>query len=559
MSRLIIGASVGNCVHVAGVLNFLRLAEDHGYKTKFLGPAIAVDYLLNAVQEEDPYMVAVSYRLTPETAVNILKRLKDVAFKRGLTSRKFVFGGTLPVSKKAKMVGLFDKVFSGEEEIEEIIAFLEEWDYTKDEIIYSHDIMSRLEKKSPYPLIRHHFGLPSIEKTIDGIRKIADSKVLDIVSLGPDQNAQESFFRPEEMDEDEKGAGGVPIRSEEDLQKLYQATRTGNYPLMRSYSGTRDVFKMAVFLSENIKNAWCAVPLSWYNKLDGRGPRSLLDSIKENQLLMKWHGERGIPVEVNEAHHWSLRDSHDTLAVVMAYLAAYNAKKMGVNNYIAQYMFNTPNGTSAKMDIAKMLAKKSMISRLVNYEFNVLTQVRSGLSSFPVNINKAKGQLAYSTFLGMSLKPDIVHVVAFSEADHAADSDDVIESCQIAQQVINNLTYDSPDFITDPIIRKRRDSLIRQADLLINVIMKIANSTFDNCTSPLSTPAILANAIKLGLIDAPHLKGNKEACGKLRTKIVDGACYAYDYTENKVIDERERIEKILKEEELWIKQKTIVF
>lgn len=401
--------------------------------------------------------------------------------------------------------------------------------------------------------------MPSIEKTVVGISEIAESKVLDIVSLGPDQNAQENFFRPEEMDEDEKGAGGVPIRTVEDLQKLYQATRTGNYPLMRSYSGTRDVFKMADLLSKNIKNAWCAVPLSWYNKLDGRGPRSLLDSIKENQLLMKWHADRGIPVEVNESHHWSLRDAHDTIAVVMAFLAAYNAKKMGVKTYIAQYMFNTPSGTSAEMDIAKMLAKKSMISRLVNDEFRVLTQVRAGLTSFPININKAKGQLAYSTFLGMSLTPDIVHVVAFSEADHAANSDDIIESCQIAKQVSNNLTYNNTDFITDPVVKNRRDSLIREADLIIDMIKKMANYTFNNCPSPLSTPAVLANAIKIGLIDAPHLKGNKEACGNLRTKIVDGACYAYDYTGNKVIEESERIEQIIKEEELWIKQKTIVF
>ncbi len=557
-SRLIIGASIGNCVHVAGVLNFLRLAEDHGYNTKFLGPAISVDYLLDVVQESDPYMVGVSYRLTPETGYNILKRLKSLAIEKELCSRKFLFGGTVPVAKKARTLSFFDRVFSGEEELEEIIAYLEERDYNTTETLYSNDLLSRIEMKSPYPLIRHHFGLPSIEKTVEGIKKIADSKVLDIISLGPDQNAQESFFRPKEMDEDEKGAGGVPIRTVQDLQKLYQATRTGNYPLMRSYSGTRDVFKMADLLSKNIKNAWCAVPLSWYNKLDGRGPRSLLDSIKENQLLMKWHGERGIPVEVNESHHWSLRDAHDTIAVVMAFLAAYNAKKMGVKTYIAQYMFNTPNGTSAKMDIAKMLAKKSLISQLVDDEFKVLTQVRAGLSSFPININKAKGQLAYSTFLGMSLKPDIVHVVAFSEADHAANSDDVIESCQIAKQVINNLTYYNTDFITDPVVKKRRDRLILEADLLINGIIKMANSIY-KCHSPLSTPEVLAKAIKIGLIDAPHLKGNKEACGNLRTRLVDGACYAYDYVRNKVIDESERIEEIIKEEELCIKQKTIVF
>lgn len=544
MERLIIGASIGNCVHVAGVLNFLRLAEQHGYKTKFLGPAVTIDYLLDAVQEAEPEMVAVGYRLTPETGFNIMKRLKDAVDERGLTSSKYIFGGTLPVAKKAQEVGLFDAVFSGEEELEEIVAFLEGKKYDEEKVDLGDDLLSRLKSKKPYPLIRHHFGLPTIEDTEKGIKEIAESKVLDIISLGPDQNAQESFFRPEEMDEDEKGAGGVPLRSKDDLIRLYEASRRGNYPLMRSYSGTRDLFKMAEMLVETINNAWCAVPLSWYNELDGRGPRKLTEAIKENRELMKWHGERDIPVEVNEAHHWSLRDAHDTIAVVMAFLAAYNARKMGVKTYIAQYMLNTPNGTSAKMDLAKMLAKKEMILSLENQDFRVLTQVRAGLTSFPTNLNRAKGQLAYATFLGMELNPDIVHVVGYSEADHAAQPGDVIESCLIARQVINNLIYGKPSFTSDPVIIDRKKSLLREAKLLLQAIRNMASSEVED---PWSDPETLANAIKIGLIDAPHLKGNPAGAGKLTTRIIEGACYAYDYNQDRIISEEERINRIVEE------------
>ena len=35
MTKRIIGASIGHCVHVAGVLNFLRLAEACGYQCTF--------------------------------------------------------------------------------------------------------------------------------------------------------------------------------------------------------------------------------------------------------------------------------------------------------------------------------------------------------------------------------------------------------------------------------------------------------------------------------------------------------------------------------------------
>ncbi|HOJ22917.1 MAG TPA: methionine synthase, partial [Armatimonadota bacterium] len=91
---------------------------------------------------------------------------------------------------------------------------------------------------------------------------------------------------------------------------------------------------------------------------------------------MRWYAERGLPVEVNEAHHWSLREAHDAVAVAMAYLAAYNARSVGVRHYIAQYMFNTPAGTYAAMDLAKMLAKIELIESLHTEQFTTYRQVR---------------------------------------------------------------------------------------------------------------------------------------------------------------------------------------
>ena len=118
-----------------------------------------------------------------------------------------------------------------------------------------------------------------------------------------------------------KMAGGVPIRTEADLATLYQASRCGNYPLMRCYSGTADVIRFAELLLRTINNAWCAVPLCWYNVLDGRGTRPVRVSIAQAQELMAWHAERAVPVEVNEAHHWSCARPI-LLHVAAAYLAA---------------------------------------------------------------------------------------------------------------------------------------------------------------------------------------------------------------------------------------------
>jgi len=56
---------------------------------------------------------------------------------------------------------------------------------------------------------------------------------------------------------------------------------------------------------------------------------------------MAWHGERGIPVELNEPHHWGMRDAPDVVFVASAYLSAYNARAWGVRDYIAAMMFNS--------------------------------------------------------------------------------------------------------------------------------------------------------------------------------------------------------------------------
>ena len=43
MQKTVVAAALGECVHVAGVLNFLRLAEIAGWRTVFLGPAVSID------------------------------------------------------------------------------------------------------------------------------------------------------------------------------------------------------------------------------------------------------------------------------------------------------------------------------------------------------------------------------------------------------------------------------------------------------------------------------------------------------------------------------------
>ncbi len=538
--RKILGAPLGNDVHVAGILSFLRLAEDQGYHTEFLGPAAGTAGIINACMEYRPHILAVSYRLTPEVVPGLIKELTDAMQEAGVGDIELVFGGTAPVARAAEATGAFRAVFSGLEGPEEVIAYLQGRDSAEENQRYPGELIPRMQSKRPYPLLRHHFGLPEMQATIDGIKKIADAKVLDIISIGPDQNAQASFFRPDEIDENQAGAGGVPVRTPDDLRALYAASRTGNYPLLRIYSGTRDLEKWAELAVETIHNAWAAIPLCWYSELDGRSNRPLLSAIQENLAIMAWYAERGIPVEVNESHHWSLRESSDTIAVAMAYIAAYNAKVQGVKHYIAQYMFNTPNGIWYDQDLAKMLAKQELIRSLHDDHFLSYTQVRTGLASLSPNLNMAKGQLASSMHLALSLKPDIVHVVGFSEADHAAKPEDVIESCEIIRGMLHNTLHGLPVAEHDPRVQQRKAELLSEAKVLIEAIKRLGSDHKD----PLSTPEVLVDAISQGLLDAPHLRGSSIAKGELKTRLIDGACVAIHPVTAEPLSEAERLQMI---------------
>ncbi len=531
---------MGHDVHVAGTLRFLRLAEEQGYDTEFLGPAVGLQGIIQAAQEYRPDILAVSYRLTPELVPNLVQDLHNALVEVGLSDIELVFGGTPPAAEAAAKTGLFRRCFSGLEGIDEIIAFLQGRDQQPAAERYPDQLLSRLAAKRPYPLLRHHFGLPNLEDTIAGIRQIAEAKVLDVISIGPDQNAQESFFRPEEMDPNQTGAGGVPLRKAEDLETLYEASRTGNYPLLRIYAGTRDLLKWAELASSTLNNAWGAVPLCWYSELDGRSNRPLAAAIAENLETIAWYGQRDIPLEVNEAHHWSLREASDTIAVVMAYLAAAFAKHQGVKHYVAQYMFNTPNGTWYNMDLAKMLAKKELIATLHDENFQSYTQVRSGLASFHANLNMAKGQLASSMHLALSLKPDIIHVVGFCEANHVATPQDVIESCEIVAGMLHNALDGLPAIEHDPAIVARKNELLAEAQELLTAIKHLGDPD-----KPLgSDPEVLVAAIRAGILDAPHLAGSNVAQGRLQTRLINGACVAVDPQTGRPLPEKERLQRL---------------
>lgn len=534
--KKILGASMGSDVHTAGILNFLELARNEGYEVIYLGGAVPIEKIIKKIDEETPDVVSISYRLGADAFENLIKEFIEKAKKlKNYEKIDFIFGGTIETSQVARKYNFFKKIFDGSEEEEDVVLFLRGQIKYKKEENFPSTLAERIEFKSPYPLIRHHIGLQTMEETIEEIKKLAESELLDIISLAPDQNCQQYFFDQEKMDPNQDGAGGAPIRNEKDFVAMYESSRRGNYPLVRCYSGTNHMVEFSQVLKRTVNNAWAAIPIFWYSELDRRSERNLLDAIKENMEGIKWNARNNIPVEINDAHQWELRYAHDSLAVATTYLAAYVAKKLGVRWYVQQYMMNTPPKLSPKMDIAKSLAKLELVETLKDETFTPYRMIRTGLLSFPADPNSAMGQLVSSMFYSSYLQPHIIHVVAYCEAMKRATSKEIIESVKMVKRANSLASRGLPDFASDPEIKARVNLLKEEAMVIIEKIKSLSPQKED----PLTDPETLYLAVKKGILDAVGLQGNSVAKGQIKSAVINGAYEAINEN-GEVLREAER-------------------
>jgi hypothetical protein len=190
------------------------------------------------------------------------------------------------------------------------------------------------------------------------------------------------------------------------------------------------------------------------------------------------------------------------------------------------------------MDLAKMLAITKLIAPLAGPDFRIWRQTRTGLLSYPVDIDAARAHLAASIYLQMALRPHIVHVVSYTEADHAATAADVIESCKIARRAIDN-ALGGPDMTQDERIQDRVVELIHEAAATLEVIRGLAPKTI---ADPLADADTLTRAVQTGILDAPQLRNNPYARGQIVSRIDSrGACIVIDPNTGEPLSEFDRI------------------
>ncbi len=295
------------------------------------------------------------------------------------------------------------------------------------------------------PLIRAHLGPYSADSTrkqcLDEFnlwcRELADKGYLDILSIGSSQLSQSNFG--ENWDNKING-GGVPVNSEEE----YAAIREAASPmLVRTYSGTKNVLKMAKMYERTINNAWNALSLWWFNELDGRGPNSLYNGLKEHIETIAYVSTINKPLETNVPHHFAFRGCDDVTYIVSEYLAAKTAKKYGIESFILQNMLNTPRSTWGIQDLAKSRAMLKLVKSLEDEHFKVILQTRAGLDYFKPSLDEAKVQLSAVSAMMDDIdpanvySPDIIHVVSYSEALFLANPDILNESIRITKYSLN--------------------------------------------------------------------------------------------------------------------------
>ena len=517
--------------HTMGIHAAAALLSDCGYRVLISPKSVeyameritvesAQEEILKWIDENHIVRIGFSYRLDPDIAVELTGRLIHL-----LTSKGY-YGGSNPKVRSVFFAGLtpaceridreYDgriSTFRGGESAEETLMVMgvpleeipkqikEGCQYDKDIAKFGKDIINAGEyarmkapEHNPYPefgtmkdtlelrldhnfkggfqpVIRAHSGpysdemsrLACLKEYQDWCHELGKAGYLDVLSIGSSQLSQSNFG--ENWDGKPNG-GGVPVNSEIEYADIWQAARP---MLVRTYSGTKNMVRLAEMYERSINISWHALSLWWFDELDGRGPNSLYDNLKEHLETIRYISTTGKPVETNVPHHFAFRGADDVTYIVSGFLAAKAAKKYGTKTFVLQNMLNTPRSTWGIQDLAKGRTLIKLVKELEDDNFRVVLQTRAGLDYFKPNLETAKAQLATVTALmddidpNNAMSPEIIHVVSYSEALFLATPKILNDSIKITKTALNEYRQLrkkglTPDVMTDD-IRKRQAEL----------------------------------------------------------------------------------------------------
>ncbi len=568
MNKRILITTLADDPHTQGLFNFTRIAREADFDVLSLPPGSGTDEILEHIRNYDPEFIGFSYRLSPDIGLDqmshIVHRISEhnLLVRSNGEKRKIAFAG-LPAAVDLVTGSLSSYDIMGIKQSQEpldsvgiVLDYLGVYDERREKIIKSAkvrltpakikelDSLAEIaavdipiepplntpseEAKKSYtarirevwpqrPIIRTHYGEPgeTIAPTVKGIEKIAEAGVVDEISLGSSDLSQRYYNEPEKW-AGKKNDGGVPYKNFHDLLLLREAARRGNYPSVKPYS---HVVNLESFVDECIKadmltGSHQAVPLFWFNKMDGRGPVDVSQSIKEHIRTVKKLTGYNIPVEMNDPNHWSSRWASDAVVVADYGLIASVMMACGVSDMVLQMQFNKPKETGDYGDIAKFLAALELVRKLTpsDMAINVWIEARTGIEHFKPDLEVARKQLARSTILQMLLNPHALHLVSYCEALYAAKPEDIIHSSGIIRKAVKIYHKNKEDlrkYINIPEIQERKEYLLKESMFLLKEIAKLNpeynDGTINTMYRYLSDGDTLYEALKRGYMSAPGI------------------------------------------------------
>ena len=608
-NRFFVATSLANDPHTEGMHNASKIATLGEVGSLILPPSLDYTAFYEAIDKYKPRFIGLSYRQNENVAVHELFKVVNYFYTSGLIKPedevKIQFAGLprtikiledkineLPLQvilcknspkvlkRVTETVDFFEIVNNREQIIKQVYDELvpkgiELFDQLADEVVRGDDYknepplpvpsiaackdyVTRI-REAEFPVLRSHFGIPAsdIQPTVDGIRELANARVLDEISLGSSDLSQRYFGHPE-MFEKLKNDGGVPYKDFNDLVALYQASRYGNFPGVKPYCHVNDLvgFVNQCLDAGMLRGVHQAVPLYWFNELDGRGPAIVRENIKEHFACVRELAKNGIPVEMNDPNQWSSRWAHDTIIVASYALISAVMTMCGVQNMVLQMQFNKPKETGDYADLAKMSAGMEMAHRISMGRRSpapIFRETRTGIESLSADMDLAKWQLARSTFLQMCLDPHIIHIVSYCEANYAARPADIIDSSRLIRRAVRIFRQNKDDImklVNVPLVKERRDWLINESTYLLDQIAKLHPQykpcPLEDMAQYLGNEDVIASSIEQKLMTAPGIINTKYKGDFLTKPMKYGMINVVDdFTNPRIIREEERLSKIL--------------
>lgn len=610
-NRFFVATSLANDPHTEGMHNASKIAALDGIGSLILAPSLDYTSFYDAIVKNQPMYIGLSYRQNENVAIDELFKVINYFHTTGLIKDsdkvKILFAGlpkTIQILKEkvnelplkvilcqaspnvlervTETVDFFDITNNRESIINQVYEELVPkgigiFDQLADEAVRNddyknepplavpsltacNDYITRI-KESEFPVLRSHFGIPApdIKPTVEGIRELAEARVLDELSLGSSDLSQRYFGHPEKFLE-LKNDGGVPYKDYNDLVALYQASRYGNFPGVKPYCHVTNLveFVNQCLSAGMLRGVHQAVPLYWFNELDGRGPAIVRDSVREHFACVRELAKHGIPVEMNDPNQWSSRWAHDTVIVSSYALVSAVMTMCGVQNMVLQMQFNKPKETGDYADLAKMSAGMEMAKRISMGRKNpapIFRETRTGIESLSADMNLAKWQLARSTFLQMCMDPHIIHIVSYCEANYAARPADIIDSSKLIRRAVRIFRENKEDILKEvnvPIVNERKEFLVKESSYLLNEIAKL-HPQYQPCpleymAQYLGNEDVIATSIEQKLMTAPGIINPRYKADHVTKPLKYGMINVVDdFTNARTITEEERLKK-----KLWV-------